>query len=370
MKIATTPEEKLKIYRFRYEIYRNNLNHIFLDKISEQGQLHDALDDGPNTVTIYSERNGKIIGNIRVSMWKQNELPTSIRKKYYIDDKILKNFKQFGEFRFIQVSPEYRHSYLGLVLMCNAVELMVSSTPYETLTFGDCQPGLINYYQHAGCFAYTDKVIFEEFSMLQIPLVYLTDLQCLKDRKAISYHLVKALRRRYPLNSDADKRPYQELIQPINLFATKDEIQQYREGLKTTKLKHRFDFIINILQKNIIVLKLPKDACVITNNIIDYDIYMLIEGKLGVYHDKQLIAILEPGAIFGEMAYFHHEHKRGNDVIAITPVKVILISRKLIHSLEKNNMKIANKLMRLLNESISEKLSARNAGTKIEVKHD
>lgn len=362
--VATTPEEKEEVYKFRYQIYRQQLNHTFLDHGSQLELLTDEFDDSNNSVILYAKHNGKIIGTLRVCAFKNHELPKSIIEKYSISQNMIDAVPYLGEFRFFEINKEYAKTSLALALLSFMGEQLSKKYSPEMLLFSCCQPGLLHYYFRLGCFYYTDKIFTVDFPILEIPLAYMmSDINFLKQQKAITYAFSKAMIRKNVANelemNVMTNRRYLNELPRINLYKTKKELEPYKENIASIKSRKRLDFILSVLRQ-ILVIHLPPNSIVITKDVVDYDIYVLLEGKLGVMHDNELMAEIKAGDIFGEMALFDDHHKRSNDIKTLTEVKIMVIPRSTMDWLERKHVENANKLLKILNQSITEKLLESN----------
>lgn len=365
IKIAKTKEEKIAVLKFRYQIYCQELSYQFLNKqISKDNLLCDEFDFTANTIILYSGDIKDISGTIRFTTWKNN-FPKKIIEKYKITDAILAQIKSIGEIRFLQVKDDYRKGLLGLALMFALYKINGDYVDMvNDLTFCDCMPGLISKYLKFGAFAYSKSFIYEEMGILQIPLAIATfDLQFLRREKCFTYYIAKHNFKKYQrkLSSKARVKPktYIDLIPHYQLIFKPQQITFYRDNIANEKFKHYFDDIIRLLRK-VIVIPIMPNIPLIKRDIIDYDLYLLLEGKLGVYINGKLIATLHPGNILGEMAFLDKQHKRHADVITLTESKILIIPRNFLNYLKRRNPQAANELLSLIARCLLDKLITAN----------
>lgn len=99
------------------------------------------------------------------------------------------------------------------------------------------------------------------------------------------------------------------------------------------------------------------------------DVFFLVQGRLSVlkstgFHNKmQVVAILEPGAVFGEAAVFSG-HVHGTSVRAVEPSLLYCLSRSMIEELARQDCGLYAALLRRLLQVTSlrlEKASSRLA---------
>lgn len=368
IKIATTSEEKEKIFKFRYQIYRTELQHTFLDKMTTtEGMLCDEYDDIANSMILYSGDIDNIQGTVRFSVWTKNSLPKQLSDKYFLTENMLNNLNSIGEIRFLQISKKYRKSLLLYTLLGYLYELYCKQPHFDPdVYFHDCQPGLIVNYIRFGSYNYTNKMIFKELGILQIPLAYNPfDFKQLSKSKSLLCSLARYYCYKYKKQVSADiysykARDFSTFLPHINLHVTTTMLAQYQKNILTSDLQTLFLDITKISNKWL-VLSVSHDTPIITQGILDYDMFLLLEGKLGVYTNEICFATLEPGHIFGEMALLGAKHIRYTSVVSLTDVKVLLIPRNFLHMLEKHNLKSANQFLHILCNSLILKLLATNA---------
>lgn len=365
IKIALTKEEKEKIFKFRYQTYRVELNHYFLDENQiEKDMLFDEEDFSDNTLILYVGDIDNIIGTIRISVWDKNKFPKNVQKKYFLDDNSMAQFKKIGELRFFQIKKEYRTSLLGLALMLYFVKLGQEEKKFLADIFlCDCQPGLLKHYMNLGCFSYTDKVIFKEYGILQIPLAVIPyDYVYMRKAHSITYHLSKYCYNTYNKVLSPEQRPLfkNNTLSTLSLQLNQSQIDFYRSHFIKKDSVSNFNFIIENI-RNVLVLSIESGAIVIKKDIQDYDCYLLLDGKLGIFIGNLQIAELQPGDIFGEMALLSERHRRFANVIALTDAKVLFISKNALYVLEKKSPKIAIQFLHILCKHILKKIHSSNS---------
>lgn len=362
LKVANSNEEKESVFKFRYQIYRNQLEHHFLESKEERkNDLTDELDHAPNSFIIYASHKNHIIGTIRITIWDAKSTPHYLFDKYNCEKNVSNEFAYIGEFRFLQIDQKYAKTYLALALMTFMGEVAMEHFSPEILFLSGCQPGLLHYYYQLGCFSYSKSIVKQDdYPILQLPIGYiLGDLAYLRSQGAIVYHITKKVMQQTTKDLQLLKKithtDYVRKIPHFKLYPSQQELAVYKNILQTQQQKNHFDILTSVTKP--IILDIPKDVAIITNSIIEYDIYMLLTGSLSVLITDNVIAKLDEGEIFGEMAFFTHEHKRSSDVKSITNVKLLIVSKGSIERLQKINPHLANKVFSILGLSLAEKLT-------------
>ena len=113
IKQASTETERQRIYRFRYNIYIEEMGKPMPDADHERRMLHDEYD--PRSIHLYAERDGEIAGALRL-IWGRDGLPP-----VFVDWYGLEMFREFSptEISFtgrLMAAKQYRSSLLGVSL--------------------------------------------------------------------------------------------------------------------------------------------------------------------------------------------------------------------------------------------------------------
>lgn len=360
IKLAVTPEEKEKVFKFRHKIYMMELNYHALDmETPEEGHLYDEIDLSNNSLILYSGDIDNIIATLTLHIYDTNNVPTKFRSHYYLTDKILNCFKNIGELRYFQILPQYRtKKFLALSLFTYLYMIQAKMNAQHTpeVIFATCFPGLLNKYLRIGCYHYINKMSFD-LNVLLIPLAYSPfDMEYLRKQKNINY--IPALYYKNQLKSQRIKLSTYELPK-ISFIYSREEVRNYIRNIQNESNQNFLSFLLDTLPR-LIILPVTKDKPVLKKDVLDYDMYFLIEGQLGVYQDDHLVATLSPGNLIGEMALLAETHKRHSDVYSLTEAKLILIPRNWIQKLERKNKPAYNRLMKFLIDSLISKLVESN----------
>ena len=81
-----------------------------------------------------------------------------------------------------------------------------------------------------------------------------------------------------------------------------------------------------------------------------YAFFVLCEGRVRVERDGQILERLEPGAVFGEMAFFAPDSRRNADVMAETPVRVFTMFGTHFREMQVEMPEVAARLEQLIEE--------------------
>src|SRR5262245_31905161 len=82
---------------------------------------------------------------------------------------------------------------------------------------------------------------------------------------------------------------------------------------------------------------------------VEYEFLVLDEGRARVEHDGQVLKVLEPGDVFGEMAFFG-DGRRNADVVAETDVTVLWMFGTKFREMQTSMPEVAERLEELVRE--------------------
>lgn len=323
-------------------------------KYVNNDMLYDKYDFLASTVIFYSGDINNITGTLRITSWKIEEIPEDIIEQYSLDINALKKLNRVGEFGFFIVKDEFRHTLLNLYLLCSIYSYDNNQFTANDAMLAYCMPGLLKHYLNLGVYCYKDILIFDEDGA-NIPTCFpVYDLKHHLKNKSIYYFLAKNC-----VDKAENKISVSQIISPISLYASYDQLMKYQDNIKTKTQLDDYKFIISAL-KNIIIISVKSNKPIIKKAILDYDIYFLVEGKLGVFLNENKIAELTPGDLFGELGLLDEKHVRQADITAVEDSKILVIPRSLLLQLEKHNKDNAIKLLHILCNSLSRKLKRSN----------
>lgn len=172
--VAKTPEEKSEIYRFRYQIYVEEMSKHFADADYDNKLLYDELDEW--AILLYAKVGTKIIATYRINVGTMADFPQEVIE-YLSLDTFNNSIIEHGGHKFafatkVMVAPAYRSSLALYLLMIKTYEICC----YEQaqFLFGICNFHLLRLYEQLGCRRYY-KNFFDPGLGLLAPIVLLVD---------------------------------------------------------------------------------------------------------------------------------------------------------------------------------------------------
>lgn len=212
--IATTPEEKREVYRFRYNIYAEEIGYDLPYADHENKFLYEELDDWAILLTAHV--GSILIGTTRVNVGKISDFPPDIVEAYCMD-----KFRKFYDeednpyFTVISrgmVSPQFRSSATAYLFMVKMYELCCD---YQVqFSFLECNFHLIQFYERTGQIRIDKNTLDPNDGSPLASLVMLID--DVDHLQAVGSPLFRTARKKTVLNRDAVNWFYSEFSHEIN----------------------------------------------------------------------------------------------------------------------------------------------------------
>jgi CRP-like cAMP-binding protein len=361
---AETDEEREAIYRFRYQIYIEELKYNY-EADHERKWLRQEEDDQPTTTLLYTGRPDDITSTVRVRAWKPGEVPPAVFA--------LTSMDRFPGIEGLGVSHigrmMIRRSLRGKLvlpsLLAGGYEFLVGEKGAD-LAFLDCVPGIVRHYRQLGARPYGGRLIDLGYSP-GIPLVIvLSDYAHLKRSGSIVAPLVKKYfgeGKRAPL----DLAPYRHLFEsetvPVEfdpekvwealqdrLLAGEESIPTFVDALSPGALFH--------LSESGYLLDVKAGDLITRAGIGQREMFVILEGACEVEGASGRIALLEKGDLFGEIAFFSEAGERTATVRALSDSKLLVLRQKFLDELTTNDPEAACQILLNVSRIMAERMGA------------
>jgi GNAT superfamily N-acetyltransferase len=338
------------IYRQRYEIYveemtryasiADHTNRWLVEEIDERSRLY------------YAVREGSLVGSIRLTLGLDGGLSDALIDKYSLApfleevpaDRII-----VGE-RFM-VEPAYRGTDVLFQMFTTYVQL-VNESRIE-LMIGDCEPHLLNVYQALGFRPYAERNINSPDAGYLIPLVVVAE----------DFEYVKGLHsplsgvmtdfgddRRIPACVDRLVNPPSGVTSErlVDIATYWSKVYSSLEEVEASRTS-----IFDGLDEN------QAQKCLVKSTIIDcqagdrilkkgntaQNLYVLLDGVVEVRDGDELLAVITPGEVFGEMAFLLARPRSADAVAATDTTRVLSLSESSLRGLISDEPAVAATLL-------------------------
>jgi CRP-like cAMP-binding protein len=359
---AETAAEREAIYRFRYQIYIEELKYNY-EADHERKWLRQAEDEQPWTTLLYTGSPDDISSTVRVQAWRPGEVPPAVFA--------LTSMERFPGIERLGVSHigrmMIRRSLRGKLvlpsLLAGGYEFLVGEKGAD-LAFLDCVPGIVRHYRQLGARPYGGRLIDLGYSP-GIPLVIvLSDYAHLKRSGSIVAPLVKKYfgpGKRPPL----DLEPYRHLFEseqvPVEfdpekvwealqdrLLASDEAIPTFVDALSPGALFH--------LSESGYLLSVKAGDLITRAGIGQREMFVILEGACEVEGASKRIALLEKGDLFGEIAFFSESGERTATVRALSDCKLLVLRQKFLDELTTNDPEAACQILLNVGRIMAERM--------------
>jgi len=359
---AETDAEREAIYRFRYQIYIEELKYNY-EADHERKWLRQPADDEEGTTLLYTGRPDDITSTVRVRAWKPGHVPPAVFA--------MTSMERFPGIEKLGVSHigrmMIRRSLRGKLvlpsLLAGGYEFLVGEQGAD-LAFLDCVPGIVRHYRQLGARPYGGRLIDLGYSP-GIPLVIvLSDYAHLKRSGSIVAPLVKKYfgpGKRPPL----DLAPYRHLFEsgevPVEfdpekvwealqdrLLASDETIPTFVDALSPGALFH--------LSESGYLLDVKGGDLITRAGIGQREMFVILEGACEVEGAGKRIALLEKGDLFGEIAFFSESGERTATVRALSNCKLLVLRQKFMDELVRNDPEAACQILLNVSRIMAERM--------------
>lgn len=362
---AKTPDEKERVFRFRYQIYVEERGKRFHDADHGDKRLCDDWDE---TATIlYARDAGEIVGSLRSNRLDQVKIDPALATRLCLDA-FLSSYPGSAlsmSSRFV-IAPSHRNSFAAAQLVVEIYRRVLRMG--VEFDFLHCAPGLIGLYERLGFRRYCGNYLKDDTG-IQIPMaLVIRDQEHLRATSSpflstLADHAVDAapatwFAETFPaqhrfLNHTATEEPefWRALVEitkrPLNAASSlfqglsEDEVRSFARSATL----HAFE---------------PGESIVRAQDSGD-EMYAILSGIVDVYADdgqrKQILRTLGPGEVFGEMALFNRSI-RSATVVASTPVEALVLTHGSLARASQKDPAIASRLLLNLARVLSQRLDS------------
>ncbi len=341
IRLAETEEEKRAVYRFRYDVYVEEMGRYRGGADHENRLLVESEDETGRI--FYATQDGEVVGTVRIS-WG-GDGPFSRRQ-----------IEQYALGPFLaEVPPEAisvgergmvaRHLRGGDVLQRMGREILRFANDHRIqLCFGACEPHLLNLYLGVGNRTYSKKNINSPEAGYLIPLVFVPeDIAYLKSIGSPDLEFLKDFGHdaRVPacitrILGEGSAVMSRRLTSSGEYWGTIYGALSELEESRISALDGMTEEAAARCLANSTIIECGAGDRVLKKGGVGRNMFVVLDGTLEVREGEATLAALRPGDIFGEMAFLL-ERPRTRDVYAATDgVRVLSLSettlRKMIAS--------------------------------------
>ncbi len=353
VRFAVTEEDNQASFKLRYQIYVKSMGRL-KDKGDHVNQeLRDEYDKSARAVIAI--QNGEAIGTLRLFWGGDVPFTDSLIEAYSIAPflNILKQ-DQICIVERLMVTEGHRGSNVTLRMYKEVLNFVLKHRAEIVLL--DCEPHHLNSYLKLGFRPFTTPYTYPGIGLV-IPMALIVgDYEHLKQIGSPFAMLTKPEDLAYCCSAEAlskiiDDKSNVHSLTVSNTSQFLDEIRSLSPGKQWSfdAAASLFDSLTEdeierLIQKSHII------TCKKGNHIIEKDnsaktMFILLHGHVAVEKGGQMIAMVSPGEVIGEIAFFLGVPRTASIIAATDGVKVLSLDEKGLSRLLKHEGQLANKVL-------------------------
>lgn len=340
VKVATSREELEAIWRFRYEVYIEELKRNYPNADHDLRWLRDDDDESPHAVNLYTGPLDHIVGVQRLLVWPPGEVPESYHKLFSMD--VFPGIEEavVAEAGRLMIRPTARGTDV-FPRIVNAMRDVWAQRGVE-MCFLYCVPGLVKHYRVTlGARPYDGRLIPAGFGV-GIPMVVIASEQQGFDTCGETASEPAAPKLDTSTKAGFDVSRFSHVLEgdsvPVKLDESAVWDQFQRQLLQDESARPAFlsslpaETVKRLTSSGFILHPSPGDV-IAKAGTEEKEMYVILDGIFEVVSQNRRLAILEKGDLFGEIAFFSETGERCASVRAVTTGEVLVLRRNFLEKL-------------------------------------
>ncbi len=353
--VAKTPEEKREIYRFRYQIYVEEMSKHLVAADHDNKLLYDELDEW--AVLLYAKVGSEMIATYRINIGTIANFPQRVIEFLALDT-FNNGIIEHGSHKFayatkVMVTPAHRSSPALYLFMAKCYELCC----YEQVQFllGACNFHLLRLYEQLGFRRYYKNFLDPGYGLL-VPLVMLID--DVQHLRKLHSPLFRIARKRQSLNIKAiewfdtvftsnssiinsqiitEEELWSILCKRLHCLPT--EVMNLLHNLSETEAK-------KLLHNCGILVQCDPDDILTSQGDVSYTYNILISGRLkSLTFQRPSKEYITPGQHFGANG-LTEQNTHTEDIAATSSAEILVLSGIAFQKFYRSHPDIAHKIVK------------------------
>jgi hypothetical protein len=361
---AQSEDEREALFRFRYSIYVEEMGRY--GRIADHRGRRLVEPEDANSILYGARARGEIVGTSRMTLGAGGFSERQISQYSLTPFLAELPIQAMAVGERLMVAPDLRGSTVGPKLRDLALEDVEAAN--VRLVFGNCEPHLLSLYLSSGARTYADQNINSEDAGYLVPLLFtvgeIEDLaSSLGSRDAAGQPrlpavLASALAGAHGVHSSA-------VMAPAEYWA---HVEGTLTRLEAAQL-HAFAGLDPDERR----------ACVERSNILEcaagdrvlkeggssHNLFLVLEGRLEARRGGRLMNVLEPGDVFGEMAFLLELPRQSDVYAAPTGARILSLSDRTLRALIAEEPALASKLLLNIARMLCGRLIKANAAAEM-----
>lgn len=353
VRFASTPEEKSASYRLRYQVYVEEMRRFVDQADHDARELRDELDATARSLIAISD--GEPVATLRCHWGGDAAFPTEVRKVYMLDRFAdIVSDRQMMVVERMMVPVERRGAGRLTSQLYNELYHFVVDNGVE-LVFLDSEPHLINNWLKLGFrpFAPTTTyrgvglvvplvgVVWDQEHLVRVGSPLLVTLRESNDDSDHSVVVGKVLKRLPELAPLVSERATGAGNVLATVYRTMTRANSERPFIFDEMTEEE---VQTVLERSHVITCGQGDVIIKKGNTAQ-TLFILLSGVAEVRKDGDLIAVLAPGAVMGEVAFLLGKPRTADVVAATDDVRVLSLNESSIRRQIRTDAELASKLL-------------------------
>jgi Cyclic nucleotide-binding domain/Acetyltransferase (GNAT) domain len=342
--VAETEAEREAVFSFRYSVYGAELGRKLGNADHGRRRVHDEEDDKPYTILLYTDDGaGQLTGTARLRRWEPGQVPAKDWDTFSMDRFDGLREMSTSEIGRLMIEPG-RRGQLGLVSMvCAVYQLYAAELPAD-VGFINCAAGLVRHYRLLGFRTYAGRLV-PTADGIEVPLVQIPSdrayLEQVGSFVAPFADVFYGPGKRAPVDVgrwarllDADSAPVR-----FDPAAVWDRVSRLREAEsdRPSMLESLSEGTVRKLTDQGFLMDLPAGHLLTEKGLSQREIFVILDGAFEVHDGDRRLAVLGQGDVIGEVGFFASSGRRMASVTAASHGQVLVLRRRFIDELMKND---------------------------------
>jgi hypothetical protein len=357
VELATTRKEKEKVYRFRYQVYVEEMGKILSSADHRRRLVIDAEDAADRCLLFYARIGNEVIGTMRLHIGRANDFLPYLRDNMALDRfesfpaRIPENLISYTSKSM--VDPRYRRSQAFYLLSANVYETFRRHECPFNFTVG--APYMVALYEQLGHRRYMGNFSVPGYGYMA-PMVLLTeDVDHLRKVRSPLWRVARKFDNS-PAAAEWFAREFPDAARFVNRqMIGKEDIWRMLADKLGRPLERAVPLFRGMSEAEAmtcadaghIILCEAGDAIVDPLDMCN-DVFVIMSGVVSVRRQapdrRPSVSISGPAKVYGEKAFVAHSRQNAT-VIAQTGTEILVFPRHSIERLELQHPEVAAKLL-------------------------